>query len=196
MNKLLIIIVLILLCSINTTIVSADNRGDNEGCPASYWAKTDFYFTDVQGRVWTTRDQVDSVFGLPARLEAYKAIPLTLALNFPDDNPDERLIKEGVAGFLNAANDDIGYPYKRGLTPLASISGTLANGSTAEIIGLAVRIQDANDADCPFAPRMLPDGGDSVLARAGIAGIIGVLIGSFCIIISVWLSIRMRSKGA
>lgn len=188
MNKLLITIAisLVSLCSLTVTTVSADNQGYTEGCPASYWRSTQDW------QEYTPWDQVDSLFDLPDRLEAYKATPLIFALNYSDDNPDERLLREGVAGFLNAAHEGIAYPYRRSLAPLASIEGALQRGNTAEIIGLAVRIEDANNADCPFAPRLLPDGGDTVIARMGKGAAVGVIAAIGFVLIAVGFILRSK----
>lgn len=169
----------------------ADNRGDEQGCPASYWASVQFAFEDAQGKLWTTEHQLDSLFSIPDRLEAYKAIPLKLALNLGDTIPDERLIREGVAAFLNAAHPDMAHPHQRAFVPIASVGPALERNNQVEIDLLADRLEDANNGICPFMPQELPEAG-GIDITGGIK--FGILLAAPILWIGVLLSLR-GSKG-
>lgn len=196
MKKLLPIIIIaaiVSLCSLTTTIVSADNQGYSEGCPASYWRFTQDW------QEYTPQDQIDHLFAIPPRLFAYETTPLILALNFEDDLPDERLLREGVAAFLNAAHEGVAYPYRRFAEPLnikAYVDDVLEEGNIDRINILADKLEEANNLDCPFVPRVLPDGGDSTIAKMGIGAAVGAIgtIGFMLLALGIFIGMVLRSK--
>ncbi|HZB04112.1 MAG TPA: hypothetical protein VE737_07305 [Actinomycetota bacterium] len=63
------------------------------------------------------------------------------------------LFRATVAAFLNAAHEDIDYPYRRFAEPFniqLKVNQALASLDRATMLQLAEHLDDVNNADCPL----------------------------------------------
>lgn len=128
--------------------------GVTDGCSAAYWREpTHFGSWEEYG----PSQLVNSVFSNAGQ---YGDTTLAEALDLgdaPTGSARDSLMREAVAGLLNAAHDSLEYPYRRydpgigerpGLVP--HTNNLLARGSPAEIQTFLTGLTAANGLDCPL----------------------------------------------
>ena len=109
--------------------VSAVRTG-TEGCTPGFWKN----HLDAWEEYAPT-DLVGDVFNIPAAYSDLADDTLLEALSYPDDeqggNAAENLLRTAVAAILNAASEDVGYPYRRFGDPgniIPTVNNLLAGG--------------------------------------------------------------------
>ena len=131
----------------------ADNTG-NEGCTPGYWKnhKNNWYETDTQ-KIPTSTTLEAAGFDPSA---AYEGDTLLQALNYMGGTgllgAERILLRAAVAAWLNAAHEDVGYPYRRGGEDgiVAMVNDAIASGSRAEMLRVARLLDAANNLGCPL----------------------------------------------
>jgi hypothetical protein len=133
--------------------VGAVRIGDDEGCTPGFWKNNTGAWEE-----YTPGQTVGSVFEIPAFFSELADDTLLDALNydggpFPVDMA-ELLLKQAVAAILNAAHEDIGYPYRRFDPPLAiipAVNAALASGDRDTMGDLKDILDEANQLGCPLS---------------------------------------------
>ena len=140
-----------------STAASADNIG-NQGCTPGYWknhtSNWEEYSPDMT---------VAELFPLPASLASLGSLTLEEALA-GGGGPGELgaakiLLRAGVAAFLNAAHEGLGYPYRRYDEPGnigPRVTAALASGDRATMLSLAAELDAANNLGCPLGNETTP----------------------------------------
>ena len=140
--------------------VAASVAGDSEGCTPGYWKNHADSWQE-----YSPTQTVSSVFSGAAGTP-YANLTLMQALSLKGGpgvaGAQEILLRAAVASLLNAADDSedglhLLFPWRRdavglnGDPPLIStVNATLASGSRATIIGVAARLDAANNLGCPL----------------------------------------------
>lgn len=129
----------------------ADNIG-NEGCTPGYWKN----HTD-NWQEQTPNTQLDWVFDFPASLASFRDDTFLEALNYGGggglEGATRTLMRAGVAAWLNAAHEGLGYPLRRFGDPgqlQARINAALASEDRATILALAEELDELNNLGCPL----------------------------------------------
>jgi hypothetical protein len=129
---------------------AAAHRIGNQGCTPGYWKN--------HAKSWQQykpTDTVGSVFaGTPS---PFGGETLLTALQGGGGNTYagamKILLRAGVAAFLNAANSNIGYPYRRFAAPgllYSQITAAIASHDRDQMTGLASWLDAANNLGCPI----------------------------------------------
>jgi hypothetical protein len=134
--------------------VASPHVGTTEGCAADEWRQPQFFDSWEE---YQPGDLVGSVF---PRAGPYFDMTLAQALEpsaaiGPD--PGAALVREAVAALLNAAHEELEYPYRRyeeGVDGRPAIVPTvdrlLASGTIDEVVELTSDLADANGLGCPL----------------------------------------------
>lgn len=134
-----------------SSAASADNIG-NEGCTPGYWKNHTGNWQEYSPDM-----TVAELFPLPASLSSLGSLTLEEALD-GGGGPGELgaakiLLRAGVAAFLNAAHEGLGYPYRRYDEPGnigPRITAALASGDRHAMLDLAAELDAANNLGCPL----------------------------------------------
>jgi hypothetical protein len=126
--------------------------GDDEGCTPGFWKNNPAAWQE-----YSPSDRLDSVFTIPAAFSELADDTLLQALNY-GGGPGalakaQILLKAAVAAVLNAASEDVGYPYRRHDAPLGiipSVNSALAGGNETTMEDLKDVLDDANNLGCPL----------------------------------------------
>lgn len=131
----------------------------SEGCSPGYWKNHTDNWEEYQ-----TSTKLRWIFDFasaPAEVRRYQDATFQQALSFRGgpglSGATQILMRAGVAAYLNAAHDGLGYPYRR--TPTAGYTGpvlrqeinaALASGDRARMLELARFLDEANNLGCPL----------------------------------------------
>jgi hypothetical protein len=134
----------------------ASNIGE-QGCTPGYWKNhTDAWADPVENDSYSPDQTLDDLFNFPDSLAAFRTVKLVDALDGGGGSgvtgATKILMRASVAAFLNAAVEDIGYPYRRFDEPgnmTATINGLLAGQDRSAIIAYATVLDTANNLGCP-----------------------------------------------
>lgn len=129
--------------------------GTTDGCTAAYWIESQ------DSGSWEEHQPTQLLGTLFSQAGPYEGTTLAEALRLEDDPTNESaqasLMREAVAGLLNAAHDSLEYPYRRydpgidgrpGIVP--HTNELMASGSTERIKTFAAELTSANDLGCPL----------------------------------------------
>jgi len=126
----------------------------NEGCTPGYWK------THTEDWEEYTSSQTLAAFNLtfPASLADFEDLTILEALQGGGgpglDGAVEILLRATAAAYLNAASEDVGYPYRRfdGPGSLQSlVNSALASLDRETILDLAAELDEANNLGCPLS---------------------------------------------
>jgi len=138
---------------LSTGSVGAVRIGDDEGCSPGFWKNNTGAWQE-----YAPGDRVDSVFTIPAAFSELADDTLLTALNYgggPGATGKAKLIlHHAVAAVLNAASEDIGYPYRRFDAPLGivpSVNSALASGNGDVMLDVKDVLDEANNLGCPLS---------------------------------------------
>ena len=129
----------------------ATNIG-NEGCTPGYWKNHTSNWQEYR-----PSRLVNTVFTIPTNLESLGKLTFLKALQGGGgagvQGAAKILLRAAVAGFLNAAHEGVGYPYRRFNEPfeiLERVDAALASGNRKTMLDLAAQLDAANNLGCPL----------------------------------------------
>lgn len=145
----------------------ADEIG-NEGCTPGYWKQSQHFDS------WQEYDPTDTLYvffqnhdvppvsvfdGTSSEIAAYGSKTALQGLQLKGGKgvtgATEILLRASVAAFLNAATEELGYPYRRfndaefGIW--THVHNALVSGDRAKILELAAVLDKANNLGCPLS---------------------------------------------
>jgi hypothetical protein len=133
---------------------AAANRMGNEGCTPGFWKQAQHFDSWEEYTPGTT---LGSVFTLPAYASSLADDTFLEALSYGGGptllDKAKQLLRSAVAAFLNAASEEVGYPYRRFADPgnmLATVNSALASGNKTTIEDLKDDYDAKNDLGCPL----------------------------------------------
>jgi hypothetical protein len=95
--------------------------------------------------------------GAPAAVRAYQDATFCQALSFKGGRglggAIQILMRSAVAAYLNAAHEDLGYPYRRFNDPFNirdQVNAALKSGDRKAMLDLAATLDAANNLGCPL----------------------------------------------
>lgn len=158
MRKLLVLVLTLGLASTFyvTAPASANNIG-NEGCTLGYWKNhTDNWYEDPTHPISTDTLLNSAQVGFVTTSE-FAGTTLLEALSLPGGpgllGAERILLRQAAAAWLNAAHEDVGYPYRRFSDPyniVATVNAAIASGSRAQMLEVASELDAANNLGCPL----------------------------------------------
>ena len=129
-------------------------RIGNEGCTPGYWKQAQHFDSWEE---YTPATTLGSVFTLPAYASSLSNDTFLQALNYGGGSTllakAKLLLRQAVAAFLNAASEDVGYPYRRFSSPgmmLSTVNSALASGDATTILNLKDDYDAKNNLGCPL----------------------------------------------
>jgi hypothetical protein len=143
------------IAALSSGSVGATNIG-NEGCTPGYWKNhTDNWFEDVGQPInSTTKTLAKAGF---VTVHSNGADLLLTALSYqggPGAAGAERiLLRAAAAGWLNAAHEGLGYPWRRNNDPgnlVATVNAAIQSGNREAMLALAAEIDGLNNLGCPL----------------------------------------------
>lgn len=130
----------------------ASSIGDTQGCSHGYWKKHTKAWEE-----YTSKQELSTLFQFPSTLAKYKPSTMSQALTFGGgsgvDGAARTLLRDATASMLNAANEDVAYPYRRFSAPfgiVAQVNAALASGDRAKMLSLASTLEASNNLGCPL----------------------------------------------
>ena len=130
-------------------VANATNIGQ-EGCTPGYWKNHTSNWEEYQP---TT--QLGTVFTALAGTK-YASMTLLQALSLKGgsgvDGATQILLRAAAAAVLNAAHEDVGYPYRRfgEFKIIEKVNAALSSGNRAQMLNLANTLDQANNLGCPL----------------------------------------------
>jgi hypothetical protein len=131
------------------------HTGTTEGCPSTYWQQPEHFdeWEEYQpGHVVGTFYKVSGPLAGMTLAEVLEQPAETV-----DEDPVRTLLREAVTALLNAAHEELEYPYSRytggaeGRPPLVeTVDGVLAQGDTGQIQDFAAELAEVNGLGCPL----------------------------------------------
>lgn len=151
--RVLSLAAVLVLGVLGTGSVGAVRIGDDEGCTLGFLKNNTGAWQE-----YSPTDRLDSVFTIPAAFDELADDTLLAALDY-GGGPDaidkaKLLLAQAVAAVLNAAHEDLGYPYRRFEAPLGiipAVNAALAGGNTDAMLDLKDILDDANNLGCPLS---------------------------------------------
>ena len=130
---------------------SADNIG-NQGCTPGYWKNhTDNWEEHTPGSSFAAE------FGTALAGTSFANVTFLQALQGGGgsglDGARAILLRAAAAAFLNAAHEDVGYPYRRYNDPFdiqSRVKAALESGNRQTMLDLASQLDQANNLGCPL----------------------------------------------
>ena len=148
--RVLAVAVMLALVGPLTQPAGAITIGEGEGCTPGFWKN--------HQRVWeeyTPSSTLGSVFTFPTELSHLASVTFIEALRWSGgptlEDAAKNLLKHAVTAFLNAAHDDLGYPYRRFGNPFniqAKVNAALASMNRAQMVNLKDQLDAVNNGDC------------------------------------------------
>lgn len=138
-----------LVFGLGQPVAGASNIG-NEGCTPGYWKNHTSNWEE-----YAPSTQVGSAFKLSAT-GPYATATLEQALAFRGgsgvDGAQRILLRAATAAVLNAAHEDLGYPYRRftQYKIVATVRAALLSGDRQRMLELAEELDAANNLGCPL----------------------------------------------
>ena len=141
---------------------SANVVGDSQGCTPGYWKNhTETWQQNTPPDDMPSPDAlVSSVFGSATSVTANQTLVEALdGGGGPGAAGAEKiLMRAAVAAYLNAASDDLEFPWRRfsrgvdGRPGLVNaVDSAIASGNRSTMINLASRLDDDNNLGCPLS---------------------------------------------
>ena len=137
-----------------TGVAHADNVGTTEGCTPGYWKNhTDSWWETPTEQIAPGTTLAQAQF-TPKHHPASDT--LLAALNYKGGpglaGAEGILLRAASAAWLNAAHEDLDYPYRRwgagGILQL--VNDAIASDNRATMINLAAQLDKANNLGCPL----------------------------------------------
>lgn len=148
------------------TPAMATNIG-NQGCTLGYWKNhTDNWF---EGPNQTLPIDPNILLTAPYRSHSTDFVvspelandSFLTALSYPGGpgfvGAEQNLMRQAVAAWLNAANEGLGYPYRRWSGPspdgngiVADVNAAIASGNRSTMLSLATTLDQSNNLGCPL----------------------------------------------
>jgi hypothetical protein len=147
------------------TPAAANVTGPDQGCTPGYWKNHPQSWQE-----YTTGSLVGNQWTFPAALASFKTETFQEALQGGGgpglNGATTILLRAAVASYLNAANDNVGYPLRRSqpspFQPWASdprfangikgaVNAALASLDRPTMLALATTLDDANNLSCPLS---------------------------------------------
>ena len=155
MKRLALVVTVCLLASLFVAVPASATNIGREGCTPGFWKthpnKWEDYDPDDILRQLTGQD-------FPDRFEVLETKTFMEALNWGGGDTlraaAKMMLKHAVAAFLNAAHEDVAYPYRRFSLPgnlRQMVIDALASEDRDTILDLKNLLDTANnDLDCPI----------------------------------------------
>jgi hypothetical protein len=126
--------------------------GQGEGCTPGFWKN------HLSAWEEHTPDQtLEQFFTIPDELASFRTMTFHQALHGGGGRGPggaaKILFRAAVAAFLNAAHEDIGYPYRRFTEPFdiqLKVNQAVASLDRAAMLDLAEQLDDVNNGACPL----------------------------------------------
>jgi hypothetical protein len=133
----------------------ATNLG-NEGCTPGYWKNhTDNWYENVDQPIDATKKTLAKAGFVTVKVSGRDL--LLTALSYKGGSgaagAERILLRAAVAGWLNAAHEGLGYPWRRNSDPgnlVATVNAAIATGDRATMLALASEIDALNNLGCPL----------------------------------------------
>jgi hypothetical protein len=129
--------------------VAGATRIGNQGCSPGFWKNHTSAWQEYK-----PSDKVSSLF--PGTPNPFGNETLLTALGGGGgsgyDGALKILLRAGTASFLNAASENVAYPYRRYAAPgslYTQITGAIASHDRARMLALASWLDTANNLGCP-----------------------------------------------
>jgi hypothetical protein len=150
--RLVLLSVAVLMGVIGSAATVSAVRIGNEGCSPGFWK------THTQAwEEYATGDLISSVFSFDAGVYTDLAgDSLRDALNYPEkknESMQQILLRQAVAAILNAASEDVGYPYRRFGDPgniIPTVNALLSSGNVAAMEDFKDVLEAANNLGAEF----------------------------------------------
>jgi hypothetical protein len=133
------------------TATATSSSASYQGCTSCYW-KQEQHLDSWAPTSFSPDQTLESVFDVPDRL-GLDNFTLLQALSFQGGSATmgtaRSLIRSGVTALLNSAEPDINYP----MSPtevIDAVNASLASGSRASMIDLAILLDKYNNLGCPL----------------------------------------------
>ena len=143
----MVLSLMVVLGALGSASTASASRIGNEGCSPGFWKGHTALWEE-----YTTGQRLDSVFTIPSALSAVAGDSLLTALSYGGGNTTldkaKILLHHAVAAILNAASEQLGYPYRRFDDPgmiIPSVNTALASGNTDSMLQLKDMLDDANN---------------------------------------------------
>ena len=124
--------------------------GEGEGCTPGFWKNHLGAWEE-----YSPSDLLSESFTLPAGYEHLGDATMLQALKWSGgptlEDAMKNLLKHAVTAFLNAAHDDLEYPYRRFGNPYniqATVNAALASLNRAQIVQVKNELDEVNNGDC------------------------------------------------
>ncbi len=130
---------------------TATNIG-NQGCTPGYWKNHTQSWEEYSPQTLLKNNfTIPGTLGVPANATFLQALQ-------GGGGPDLHgaatiLLRAAVAGYLNAAHEGVGYPYRRFTDPFnikSQVNAALASGNRQTMLALAGVLDAANNLGCPL----------------------------------------------
>jgi hypothetical protein len=137
------------MTGLSAGVAQAENIG-SQGCTPGYWKNHTENWEEYRP---TT--QLRYIFKQTART-SFGTVTLADALSLRGgpgaDGASQILLRAATAAVLNAAHEDVGYPYRRftQFQIIAQVDAALASGDRATMLALAALLDKANNLGCPL----------------------------------------------
>ena len=133
-----------------------------EGCTPGYWKNHTENWLESAGNPIATTTLVTDVYAGAAGLDVLSGVTLEQALQGGGgsgvDGAALVLARAAVAAYLNAAHDDLGYPWRRDRSGLGgrpalvpTVDAAFASGDRSTMLALAKRLDRDNNLGCPLS---------------------------------------------
>ena len=124
--------------------------GEGEGCTPGFWKNHQQSWEE-----YSPSDTLGEVFTFPAELAHLADATFIQALRWNGgagiEAAAKNLLKHAVTAFLNAAHDDLEFPYRRFGNPFniqAKVNAALASLNRAQMLNLKDQLDAVNNGDC------------------------------------------------
>ncbi|WP_067441271.1 hypothetical protein [Nocardioides jensenii] len=138
------------------TPAQATRIGD-EGCTPGYWKNHTDSWSEGPGQPIATSTPLNGGRVGFHTTAALMGDTLLDALNYKGgagaEGAERNLLRHAAAAWLNAASEDLGYPYRRWDDPgniVPSVNAAIASGDRAQMEAVQMMLADANELGCPL----------------------------------------------
>ncbi len=129
----------------------ATNIGE-QGCTPGYWKNHTQNWEEYSPQsLLKFNFTIPAALGVPANTTFLQALQGGGGPGLP--GAATILLRAAVAGYLNAAHEGVGYPYRRFTDPFnikSQVNAALASGNRQTILDLAAVLDAANNLGCPL----------------------------------------------
>lgn len=140
---------------LSTSAGSAATIGTDEGCTPGYWKNhTSSWMENENTSIPTTTTVTAAGFVVDS---TSASATLLQALSYKGGSglagAERILMRAASAAWLNAAHEDIAYPYRRDRAPyeiVETVNDAIASGDRARMLAVAAELDEANNLGCPL----------------------------------------------